>query len=111
MSNADIRGPDPLAPRRFVIFHRPGPGWVPQKHVLEQPGVSEHFGYLAGACKAGKIAMAGPFLIDAGGGMIVMSPTSTEIEARRLVENDPGIRSGLILAEIREWLITLTSAN
>jgi uncharacterized protein YciI len=111
MSEPGSRDPDPKAPRRYVIFHRPGPGWVPRRHVLEQPGVGEHFGYLAAACKAGKIDMAGPFLVDGGGGMIIMSSASTAVEAQRLVEEDPGIRSGLILAEICEWLITLTSVN
>jgi uncharacterized protein len=92
---------------RFVIFHRPGPAWKPQVSVLEQPGVAAHFQYLQAAFAAGKIELAGPFPEGSSGGMIVMRPASTAADAQALVAGDPGVTSGLILAEVRPWMVTL----
>jgi uncharacterized protein YciI len=92
---------------RFVIFHRPGPLWKPQVSALEQHGVAAHFEYLQTAFEAGKIEKAGPFPVGSGGGMIIMRADTTEADARLLIDGDPGVKSGLILAEVRPWLITL----
>jgi uncharacterized protein YciI len=93
--------------QRFVIFHRPGPAWKPDTSPLEQPGVAAHFEYLQSAFRAGRIEMAGPFPQGSSGGMIIMTAAATETDARALVQGDPGVTSGLILAEVRPWLITL----
>jgi uncharacterized protein YciI len=95
------------APTRYVIFHRPGPTWNRQLGALEQPGVARHFEYLQAAFRAGKIQLAGPFPEGDTGGMIIMSAAATERDAAALVESDPGVKSGLIRAEVGAWLTTL----
>lgn len=29
----------------FVLFHRPGPRWLPEVPFPEQPGIMDHVGY------------------------------------------------------------------
>jgi len=96
-----------LPPVRYVILHLPGPGWLPGRTAFAQPGVTEHVAYLQRAFAAGMIELAGPFLIDGTGGMVVMRQSCSEQDARRLVDDDPGVRSGLIRAEVRPWMTTL----
>ncbi len=91
----------------FVVFHVPGPRWVPKRHPLQQPGVNEHFAYLAGAFESGKILMGGPFLAEDAGGMMILNTEISENEARTLAAEDPGVASGLIRAEVRPWMVTL----
>jgi uncharacterized protein YciI len=101
----------PPAPTRHVIFHRPGPAWQPSLGVLDQPGILEHLQYLTAAFAAGRIHLAGPFLDDGAGGMVITSGSCTAEEARRLAAEDPAVMSGLIHAEVRLWMTTLAEAG
>jgi uncharacterized protein YciI len=95
------------APIRYVVFHLPGPAWRKDLTPFEQPGVAEHFSYVQAAFEDGRIELAGPFLVDGAGGMVITSKDTTEAEAIRLGGEDPGVRSGLIRAEVRPWMTTL----
>ena len=95
------------APTRYVVLHHPGPAWVQALPVVAQPGLAEHLSYLKAAHEAGWIESAGPFLVEGVGGMVITSKQCTEASAVRLAEDDPGVKSGLIRAEVRPWLTTL----
>lgn len=85
-----------------VVFHRPGPGWRAGTPYKEQPGVAEHVAYMKSLDARGVMVLGGPFLDDSGG-MVVLSASSIDV-ARELAEADPGVRSGLLSAEIRTWM-------
>ena len=98
-------------PVRYVILHLPGPTWRPGVSALEQTGVAEHLQYLGAAFARGVIELAGPFLREDAGSMVILSEHSTELEALQLAQEDPGVRSGLIRFEIRPWLTTLANPS
>jgi len=98
---------------RHIIFHIRGNAWVPTLDVLEQPGVAEHFGYIKSLCERGDVIAAGPFTDAEAGGMLVLHERLSAKDALAIVQDDPGIKSGLIGFHIRPWLVTLeiTSAQ
>jgi hypothetical protein len=47
----------------------------------------------------------GPFLDDAGGGMMITAEGVSEDWINKFAADDPTVKSGLITFEIRPWLI------
>jgi len=92
-------------PVRYVIFHRPGPHWRSDTDFRNQDGVQEHIQYFASIKKQGRLYAGGPFLDAAGGGMMITQLGETPESARQLAQEDPAVRSGLLLFEIRPWLL------
>lgn len=90
---------------RYVVFHRPGPAWQPGKGMFEQPGVRAHVGHYRQWLEAGKLELGGPHLDEGGGGMMIPVAGLAEDEIRRFAEEDPAIRDGTLLVEVRPWLI------
>jgi hypothetical protein len=56
---------------RYVVFHRPGPGWLAGKAMFEEPGVREHVAHYRKWLEAGKLELGGPHPDSTGGGMMV----------------------------------------
>lgn len=104
--NQSIEGAQ--APIRYVVLHLPGTAWRWELSPLEQPGLADHLRYMHAAFAAGIIELSGPFLDDDAGGMVIMSGTCSEQEALRLAQEDPGVQSNLIRAEVRPWMTTFT---
>lgn len=101
-------GAPPAAPVRdvrWVVLHLPGPAWQPGKGMFEQPGVREHVEHYRKLLAAGKLALGGPHLDARGGGMMIPAAGVTEAEIRQFAADDPAVRSGLLVAEVRPWLI------
>ena len=96
---------------RHVIVHRPGPNWVAGKSLFEQAGVQEHVGHFRQLLADGKLALGGPFLDAAGGGMMIPEPGVSEQELIEFAQADPAVRSGLLTAEVRPWMIGLKKAE
>lgn len=90
---------------RYVVFHRPGPAWIAGRTLFEQPGVREHVAHYRQWLEAGKLLLGGPHLDAGGGGMMVPTPGVTEEETRRFAAEDPAVRSGTLVAEVRPWFI------
>ncbi|MCC6378597.1 MAG: phosphoribosyl glycinamide formyltransferase [Burkholderiales bacterium] len=90
---------------RYVVFHKPGPAWLPGKTLFEQPGVREHVAHYRQWLDEGKLELGGPHTDAGGGGMMVPVAGISEEEVTRFAGEDPAVRSGTLVAEIRPWLI------
>lgn len=100
--------PSPARDVRFVILHVPGPNWLPGKTLFEQPGVREHVEHFRKLLQAGKLALGGPHLDARGGGMMIPAPGVSEDEIRSFAADDPAVKSGVLVAEVRPWLIGMS---
>jgi uncharacterized protein YciI len=94
---------------RFVVFHRPGPRWSPDKGMFEQEGVREHVEHYRELLAQGKLSLGGSHPDGVGGGMMIPAAGVPEEEVRSFAETDPAVRSGLLLAEVRPWLIGMSA--
>lgn len=94
---------------RFVVFHRPGPKWDSGKSMFDQVGVREHVEHYRELLAEGKLSLGGPHVDAAGGGMMIPAADVPEGEVRRFAEADPAVRSGLLIAEVRPWLIGMSA--
>lgn len=110
-ATAPAAAPDaPVPPDiRPVVFHRPGPAWLPGKTLFEQPGVREHVAHYGQWLQAGKLALGGPHLDAAGGGMMIPAPGVDEAEVRRFAAEDPAVLGGTLVFEVRPWLIGMAA--
>ena len=104
----DSQAAAPRAPDvRYVVIHRPGPLWRQGTAFYEQPGIHAHTDHYRVLRRAGKLFLAGPFTDSAGGGMIVPAIALAEAEIREFAAADPAVKSGLLLFEVRPWLLAM----
>ena len=96
---------------RYVVFHKPGPAWVPGKDMLAQPGVREHVAHYRTWLDAGKLELGGPHPDAGGGGMMVPVAGISEAEVSRFAAEDPAVKSGTLAAEVRPWLIGMSKSG
>jgi uncharacterized protein YciI len=94
---------------RFVVFHKTGPRWLAGKTLFEQPGVMDHIAHYKKLLEAGKLALGGPHVDDAGGGMMIPAAGVTESEIAAFAAEDPAVMSGLLTFEVRPWLIGMSA--
>jgi uncharacterized protein YciI len=92
---------------RFVVLHHRGPAWIPWKTKVEQPGTAAHVAHWAAWFEAGKLAWGGPHTDATGGGMMIPGAGITEDEVRAYAYADPAVRAGVLVAEIRPWLVAM----
>ncbi len=94
----------PARPIRFVVLHTPGPKWQYGVDYRQQDGVSEHVGHYLKLHEQGKLELGGPFLLpDVGGMMITTKEVSLE-EIEAFAAEDPAVKSGLLVYEVRPWM-------
>jgi len=89
-------------PAFFAVILSPGPRWDASKPRDEQVGILEHRKYMA-SLAGGPMVLGGPFE-DALGGLAILHSNSSD-DARRVIDRDPGVRSGLMKAEIHRWRV------
>ena len=94
-------------PVRYVVFHRPGPRWQPGIDFREQDGVGEHVQHYLKLHKQGKLELGGPFLSGDAGGMMVATKDVSQAELDAFAADDPAVRSGLLVYEVRPWLTAM----
>lgn len=92
----------PHEPTYFAVVLSPGPAWDYSRSRDEQIGIMEHRKYM-GSLASDSMVMGGPFE-DALGGLAVLRAGSVE-EARRIIDQDPGVRTGLMKADIHRWRV------
>jgi uncharacterized protein YciI len=98
---ASPAAPDPTA--YHAVLLKLGPKWNRQAAVRDQPGMREHGAYMSSLSSSGVLVLGGPFLEDpsrhTASGAIVFLATADAGEARRIMEADPGVKSGLLEIE------------
>lgn len=94
---------------RHVVFHQPGPAWVAGLGLSEQPGLRAHVAHYRTWLEAGKLALGGPHLDDAGGGMMIPSAGVSEAEIREFALKDPAVLDGTLTVAVRPWLIGMSA--
>lgn len=90
----------------FTITHLPGPAFNHDVPPTEQEGVAEHFAYVQSLEASGAILLSGPMLAEGAGGLMVLGPHITAVEAGAIARDDPAVQSGLVVAKVVPWLIT-----
>jgi len=101
-------GSPPSKPQRdvrFVVVHTPGPKWDSSKSLFEQVGIQDHIDHYRKLLEQGKLELGGPFMDGRAGGMMIPTAGVTEEEIRRFSLDDPAVKSGLLQAEVRPWLV------
>jgi uncharacterized protein len=91
---------EPKAKPTFLVIYRPGPAWLVDKPVTEQP-LKEHGKYMLSLYAAGTLKFAGPFTDNAGGALAFEA--TDEAEARAIVAKDPAVVSGVFIYELHPW--------
>jgi uncharacterized protein YciI len=84
----------------FLVLYRPGPAWVPGKHIREQPP-KEHGKYMLQLYERGVMKSAGPFDDDSGAAIVL--ETADEAEARSVIAADPAVKARIFAPEIHPW--------
>lgn len=101
----------------FVIIYRPRPALVQSiisQSIPEREGkiIGEHLQYLRRLLNSGKLVLVGRTLAgnpeDFG---IAVLTVKSEAEARSLMENDPVVRAGVFLAELRPFSLALLAGE
>jgi hypothetical protein len=82
---------------RRGVFHSPEPNW--------QPRLSDHVKHYRRMLDAGTPALGGPFLSGADGVRMVSEPGLDGERLRAFAMADPGVQSGLLKTEVRQWMI------
>jgi len=90
----------------FVLLKR-GPSWSAEETPETKTIFEGHMANIKAMGKAGKLVLAGPFDAPAGdkdayAGLFVLDVKSDD-EARALLANDPAIKSGRLVPELRPW--------
>lgn len=95
---------------RLVVFHQPGPAWNPELPFFEQDGVQAHVEHYRALLGQGKLEMGGPFLDGTSGGMMIPVQGIDEAEISAFAQSDPAVRSGLLQAVVRPWMIGMRAS-
>lgn len=93
----------------YWIDYQRGPAW-PADQPAPKEALYDHQIYLERLMQSGKLLMAGLFRDDAGGGIAVLD-SSEEAIARRMMEEDPAVQSGLLSARLRPWQMVFNPAS
>ncbi|MCB9109838.1 MAG: phosphoribosyl glycinamide formyltransferase [Anaerolineales bacterium] len=94
-------------PIRFVVIHKPGPKWQYGVDFREQESVNEHVQHYLKFHQQGKLQLGGPFLVPDLGGMMVTTKDVTLEEIESFAADDPAVKSGLLIFEVRPWMTAM----
>ena len=91
----------------YVFLHRPGPNWLTDKPITEQP-LASHFQYMTQLESERKLVLGGGFL-DGSGAMGVLVADS-QAEAENIVAHDPAVREQVVTSSVHPWYVTVAGA-
>ncbi len=92
----------------FALTYRPGPSWIPDTSVFEQP-LGAHREYMRSLHEAGIVLLGGPYRDDTGGFVAVKADSREHAVAILLA--DPAIEAGVMLGDVHPWLIVAWRAE
>ena len=98
----------PTSSSHFVIVLERGPNWLPGKTVSQQP-LREHGRYLQRLMANGELVLAGPFLDDQGG--LILLKAANLSEAQQIANEDPAIQKGILRPTVHPFRIAFDSAT
>jgi uncharacterized protein YciI len=98
----------PTSSSYFAVVLERGPNWLPGKAASQQP-LGEHGRYLQRLMVDGKLVLAGPFLDDQGG--FVLLKAASLAAAQQIENQDPAIRNGILRATVHPFSIAFDSAT
>lgn len=90
---------------QFLIVKRPRENFIETMTEEEAEIMSRHFLYLQEMLKEGKLIIAGPVTTGEFGLSIV--ETESEEEARKIMNNDPAVVSGIMTPTIYPYRVSL----
>lgn len=93
------QGAEPAQPS-FLCVYRPGPKWLPDKPLSEQP-LREHGRYMLDLYRRGVMRMAGRFADGSGGAMLFGA--ADDASAQAIVAADPAVVAETFTYELRQW--------
>jgi len=96
-----VQAEEPSGKSMFLVIYRPGPAWIAGKPQSQQR-LKEHFNYILDLYAQGAVKLAGGFTDEAAGGAAVLVVES-EAQARDLAVNDPAVKTGVFVHELRPW--------
>lgn len=79
-----------------------GPKWDSTKEADRNAILKQHFGNVVSLLDSGKAIIAGPLGDDGPAGIFILRSNGAE-EAKAWVDNDPGVKAGLFVAEMHPW--------
>lgn len=93
---------------RFLVVFKPGPKWIADKSVFEQP-LKPHAQYMQKLYDEGKLLYAGPFLDDSGG--LAILNVSSKAEADQILAQEPATLEHIFIAESHPWYLTFDASQ
>jgi uncharacterized protein YciI len=91
---------------RFVVVHRPGPGWDHDRGMREQDGWDEHARFMDDLIAEGFIVLGGPLEGGEHRAMLVIDAPDEEAVRERL-DADPWKPHMLEIESVRRWTVLL----
>jgi uncharacterized protein YciI len=92
----------------FAVIREAGPGWADGLGAMEQPGVSDHAGFMNGLAEEGVVLFAGPLAGTEPGRFraLLIFDAETEAEIKRRLADDPWhCAERLQVTQIEPWTI------
>lgn len=86
----------------YTIKYRRGQNYDCTKSIYEQD-FAEHRRYMQKLFDNGKLVLAGPFIDNSGGQIIIK--VDSEDEAINTMQNDPGVLKDIFIGELHPWYI------
>ena len=94
-------------PAWIYFIHPPRDDFAETMTEREQQVFSEHFDRLKRLMDDGVLILAGPTTGHINTGLVIFEAADEE-EARRLMDDDPAIASGIARGELRPFRVSLT---
>jgi uncharacterized protein YciI len=83
----------------YLVLYKRGPAWVGD--TMAEQKLDAHGKYMLDLYEKGALKFAGPFLDDSGGAVVLEA--ADEASAKALVADDPAVKQGTFVSEIRPW--------
>jgi uncharacterized protein YciI len=101
-------GSSPEPAQWQVLQHTPGPRWDPARRAAEQPGIEQHYAFVAGLLERGLLVAAGPLRDVDGHGMTVTRFASLRAAEHAATREDRSVAGGLLAVRERPWSVVMT---
>lgn len=91
---------NPATNSTFLVVYSPGPSFRTGKPLKEQD-LKEHGKYMLDLYAQGSLVLAGGFLDETGGAVILSAPDQAAAVA--ITESDPAVRNGVFVYKLHPW--------